>query len=89
MKKQIWKYNLTFNDHQFVTMPKGARILTVQKQGTDICIWAEVDIPNEVEQRGIVCIGTGSPFEVPANGKYIGTVQDTPHLVWHFYDVPV
>ena len=82
---EIWKYELALGpDSVFdVKMPKGAQVLCVQNQGGDIFLWAKVDPEGERERRKFAIYGTGNP--VPANGTYIGTVQQGP-FEWHVFE---
>ena len=84
----IWKYPLNLTDTQEVDMPKGAHILTVQRQGLgaeDIVMWAIVNTEAPRELVMIEAFGTGHPIE---NGErsYIGTLQfGLGTLVFHFF----
>jgi hypothetical protein len=74
--KTIYKYPLEVKDTQFVELPLGSEILTVQMQGYNLCLWAAVNNqPNVVKKnRRIEIIGTGNP--VPTGDlKYISTFQ--------------
>lgn len=81
--KTIWKFPLQITDRQTCFLPKGARILTVQFQDYDLCMWAEVDPKELVEPVGISVYGTGNPVENKP-GIYLATVQ-RDGLVWHVY----
>ena len=87
--RTIYKYQLDLVVTQVVMLPKGAEILTVQKQfrslGTEtMCMWALVDPDAKAEPRTIFIQGTG--FEIHADFKrYIATVQDGPY-VWHVFE---
>lgn len=52
--KTIWRFPLKLKDVNYVAMPKGAEILSVQIRGKGffdrtICIWAIVDNQNTEE----------------------------------------
>jgi len=85
---KIFKYPLTVTDHQVISMPQGATILTVQTQREIPCIWAEVD-PEEVRvtMRRFRIYGTG--HDMPDRKDfphYVGTFQIRGHdLVFHVY----
>ena len=97
MKQAVWKFNLTIEDAQTVKMPAGAKLLSIQSQGTDIQLWALVDTEEKnVGHRLLLCIGTGQvAAEVPnlqplfergvELDQFVATVQDGP-FVWHFFD---
>ena len=84
MIKQIWKFKV----ENFIEMPKGAEILTVQIQDGQMfnaCIWAKVNPENELEKRHFIVVGTGQGFQ-DDNTNYIGTYQDGP-FVWHLFEI--
>lgn len=81
----IWKYILE-NPEQEIVMPRHARILTVQMQNSQVCLWARVDsdkaYPREVRQFKLY--GTG--HTIPSiSQKYIGTVQ-FQGMGWHLFE---
>jgi len=83
--KTIYKYVL-YPSMNFYMMPEGAKILKVDAQEGDICLWAEVD-PNAMHaSRRIETYGTG--VNMPADpGEYLGTVLlENGQLVFHVYD---
>jgi hypothetical protein len=74
--KTIFKYQLGFDEKQYVSLPKDAKILTVQVQKNNPCLWTLVDTENEIEKRRIEIYGAG--HEIPNDGmerKYISTSQ--------------
>lgn len=80
----IYKYNL---DEDY-TVIKGRirRFLKVQRQGSHIVCWAEVDENLEEIEVRIVGVGTGWPMEdFLENWEYIGTEIDVEGYVWHYY----
>lgn len=85
---RIYKYNLEATDEQTLLMPLGARILCVQMQGPALCLWAEVDDAQTVEERrAFRVIGTGHPIPDAASLTYIGTVQMRGgQLIFHVYE---
>mgnify|MGYP001551736993 CR=1 FL=1 len=83
---RIFKYPLTINDVQGVDMPEDAKILCAQVQGTQLCLWAEVEPARSLYPRVIEIFGTGHPMEERPR-RYIGTVQTYDgSLVWHVYE---
>lgn len=46
--KTIWKFPLEVTDEQVLMVPKGAKLLTVQKQDGKPCLWCEVDSAQDV-----------------------------------------
>lgn len=84
--KKIYKYELMMADEQTIELPKHSKILTVQIQNGNICLWALV-FPQEVMQKYKVrIIGTGHPAGYVDADDYIGTVQQNEgQLVWHVF----
>lgn len=80
----IWKFPLAVADSYQITIPKGAEILTVQRQHEQVCIWAIVDTNAEKERRVFEIHGTGNPMAVHTR-KYIGTFQQGIS-VWHVFE---
>lgn len=91
MKKTIWKFELSpsiTGTHSF-TMPKDAKILTVQTQNNNPCIWALVNPNNEVEERFFELFGTGHDVycDMGIDRKYINTIQMREGgLVFHLFE---
>lgn len=89
-KSKIWKYRLEITDDQTLYMPVSAKFLTVQFQGLELCLWAEVPSNTDVQHKNwhIYVVGTGNPMPDPSDPllglKHIGTVQQAP-FVWHVY----
>jgi hypothetical protein len=82
MMKTIWKYTFEIVDVFEIEMPVGAKVLTVQLQGGQPCMWAEVNPLAPTERVQFRVIGTGHSF-TPT--KYVGTIQ-TGMFVWHVYE---
>ena len=89
MAQRIWKYNLT-ESNPVLTMPEGARVLSVQLQRDDICLWAMIDdaaMSTQVERRFRIH-GTGHVIENGDALVYVGTVQMCEgSLVLHVFEV--
>jgi len=82
---EIWKYELEVTDQQIIAMPLDAKILTVQTQHDQPCLWVAVIPTNVKVQRKIRVAGTGHTI-LTTNG-YIGTFQQLGgNLVWHVFD---
>lgn len=91
---EVLKYKLHLTHRQFITLSKDAKLLTVQEQAGELCLWAEV-AGRIVSAEGsdpvtIYMVGTG--HEVPEDAvRYITTIQvQTPAelLVVHVYEGP-
>jgi hypothetical protein len=82
----IWKYPLPVDDCFFVTMPVGARLLSVQMQDGQPCLWALVDPTAAKIGRLLRVYGTGSPISGDP-GAFVGTFQmHGGALVFHLFD---
>lgn len=83
---RIWKYPLSITDRQEVEIPQGARLLSVQMQNDQCCLWALCDGYAPPEIRRIAIYGTGTL--IPDDpGKYLSTFQmHDGALVFHAFD---
>lgn len=83
----IWKFNLEPAAVQTIEMPDGCKILSAQRQGEDIYIWAACDEAASKSERHFLTVGTGAPmpeYEV----DYISTVQlFDGRLVFHVFEI--
>lgn len=82
----IWKYPLSGQNPEVISMPSGAVILTVQVQDGTPCLWALVETENEKEDRTLHVVGTGQPFPDAQAAHYVGTFQ-VGIFVWHVFEV--
>lgn len=89
---KIWKYPIPVQDDIQIEMPKGARVLTVQRQG-DLpefggpCLWALVNPEAKKEIRQFRLAGTGHPIDHAEKLTYIGTFQmEGGALVFHLFE---
>lgn len=100
MKRSIFKYEIpTPNPGTYistVTMPVGAKILSVGEQGSKLVLWAEVFLDGRTKDRLIRVVGTGWNLDdidpdckYPHLGTFLGTVQfrDGSGLVFHVFDL--
>jgi len=85
----VYKYLANIGDTTILMLPRGAKILTAQKQGQHICFWAlHSHEATAIEARRILRVGTGHPFEDTKEYQYIGTVQELEgSLIWHYFEV--
>lgn len=81
----IWKYELhpVLKD---IGMPRNAKVLTAAAQGNKICVWAEVDPDEPVDEvRHFEVFGTG--HVIPKGERlYIGTAF-LGAMVFHVYEL--
>ena len=84
--QRIFKYPIEVLDRQTIMLPTGAVIRASQWQGTQLCLWAEVNDKATPVPRDIAIYGTG--HEMPDYpGNYIGTFQmNQGQFVFHAYD---
>lgn len=86
--KTVYKYELAVTEEQICVMPIGAKILSIQTQNEQICLWALVDTEQkEFEARGIVIKGTGYNLSEYEHLEYIGTGQMAEgNFVYHCFE---
>lgn len=82
----IWKYSLKLDDKIELEIPEGARILSVQMQGSVPSLWALVDSEAKKEIRVFYIFGTGTSNPLLRFAlDYIGTFQER-FFVWHVFE---
>lgn len=84
--KTIYKYELEIQDTQVITMPMNSKILSVQKQGLSVWLWAIVDTQFSNTYYTFNIVGTGNPMPDEPIGDYIGTIQ-VNGFVWHVFNI--
>jgi len=85
--KTIYKYTLDPRRSEY-DLPIGAKILTVQGQNEQVCIWAEVDTEADTEKVRFEVYGTGHEikWDMGTDREYLGTAQlKNGALVFHVY----
>jgi len=91
MTKTIWKFQLETKDDQMIVMHKGAKILCVQTQHEQPCLWVLVDANQKTDERYFEIFGTGHYIRWKTDKpyrKYIGTYQLTEGaLVFHVFEI--
>jgi hypothetical protein len=81
--KAIYKYPMSLKD-QWVSLPIGAKMLTVEIQNGVLCLWALVDPSEKIAARFFKVLGTGWNSNEIDDFDYVGTVfQD--EFVWHIF----
>lgn len=87
-ERAIWKYPLIEGRKQgrkhVIAMPRGAHILSLQRQGMSPTLWALVDPDAEKVERVFEIVGTGWTVDV-SHLAYVGTWQDGG-FVWHLFE---
>lgn len=89
----IYKYRLAVTDTQTISMPAGAKLLTVQvqsgnsAQGDHPYLWALVETVAPLEDRTFITVGTGHPVSDDSL-NYLGTYQlHDGRLVFHVFEL--
>ena len=85
--RRVYKYALDIDDETSITMPAGARILTVQEQGGEPQVWALIDPANEPCTYRFRLAGTGHDIEWKDGMVHRGTFQlRGGALVFHLFE---
>lgn len=93
--KTIWKFTMDNHPKWFhpvateVQMPAGAKVVNVAMQGSHTVMWAMVDTTKPLQTRSFVPFNTGEALPLDQGSVYLETVQVTPTLVHHWYEIPV
>jgi len=81
----VWKFPLRVDDVVPVEMPEDAKLLTVQLQRGEPCLWALVCPEAPKRTRFLRIVGTGHPVEDDL--LYVGTFQlQNGALVFHLFE---
>jgi hypothetical protein len=82
----IWKFTFPINNAVVIEMPANARILHVECQDGQPCLWALVDPKAQRVSRVFHIFGTGHEIDEAqlATLEFIATFQQTP-FVWHLF----
>tara|TARA_Y100000310_G_C20312569_1_gene636901 strand:+ start:141 stop:407 length:267 start_codon:yes stop_codon:yes gene_type:complete len=83
MNSSIFKYQVPFPGQE-IELPKGARAISAQVQGNNLCLWAEVDPRASTVKRLVRVIGTGWPDSLDERMSHVSTYQ-LDDLMWHVY----
>lgn len=78
----IHKYPLEFTDHQSIDMPLGAKIVHIDLQDNQLCVWAEGNPEHPKVQRKFELYATGEKIETMA--RHLKTVL-IGRFVYHIY----
>ena len=83
----IYKYPLQITGFQTLSLPQGAKLLSIQMQGATCCLWALVDPEQPRVERRLRMVCTGESFN--GVGEYVTTFQlPSQGLVFHVFEVP-
>ena len=86
---KVFKYKMEIQEYMYLSLPKGAQILSVQEQFQRVCIWALVDPDAILEMRCFRLAGTGHEIAEPQERlRFIGTFQmHGGVLVFHLFEL--
>lgn len=83
----VWKFPVRVADEFSIDMPTGAKLLTVQTQGGEPCLWALVEDADPKVARKLAIRGTGHNADSLDGAAYVGTFQVMGGaLVFHLFD---
>lgn len=86
--KTIWKFPVRMTDSFAVEMPRGARLLSVQVQNGEPCLWALVDSSAPSVDRSFALRGIGHEVGELDLSAFVGTFQlRGGGLVFHLFDL--
>lgn len=86
MKRVVYKYPLKRTQNT-LQMPKGAKVLTVARQGDNPTLWAMVDPEAAMEDRTFSVVGTGESFDAE-HAEYVGTSHEIMGwMVFHVFEL--
>ncbi len=87
--RTIWKFPIFAGSGEFsVKMPGGAKLLDVQTQFDQPCIWALVESETPEVDHRFVIQGTGFNVGLLGKSQYVGTFQIAGgSLVFHLFDL--
>lgn len=85
---QVWKYPIPTRDTFDLSLPVGARILSVHTQDNQPCLWAHVSPDAPKELREFRTCGTGHDMPDDEAHEFIGTfLIDNGLLVFHLFEI--
>lgn len=87
-ERRIWKYPLVIASSQEITVPSGARLLSVINQGNHPTLYYLVNPHTQTKtRRQILILGTGHSLsqETAASFNFIGTIT-ADEFVWHIFE---
>ena len=84
----IWRYPLPVTDHQTISLPLGARVLSVGHQHNEPSIWVLVDENTTFSTpRTFHMLGTGYPTGGICSMHFLGTLLlHDGSLVFHVFE---
>jgi hypothetical protein len=84
----VWKYPVPIDDVFSVDMPWGAEVLSVAVQGSEVCMWAEVNPGAAMKLRRFRMCGTGHHMPMHEARRFVGTfLLHGGSLVFHLFEL--
>ena len=85
----VHKYPFPIEDHFRLELPLGAKVLSVQVQRGQPCLWALVTPSTPLGERFFRLAGTGHEItQEPSRLKHVGTFQlHDGAIVFHLFEV--
>lgn len=83
--RTVWKFQLE-NHRSLLPMPRGAEILHIDCQGSDVFLWALVDTSQPPVDRMFEIVPTGGNAGGYERQHYIGTASTPIGYVWHVFE---
>lgn len=85
-ERAIWKYALTADFSQKLSVPHTRKPLFVNRQGKTVCIWFEVNPQSLKSEVEVFTMPTGALFVDAAVGEYVNSIVfEDKGLVLHYY----
>lgn len=85
MTRKIFKYRIPVQERSSLQIPFGYRLLDIQVQDNNLCLWAIVDLDNILQEVKIIILGTGCDYPDDTQLQYLKTVQQGI-CVWHIFE---
>jgi len=84
---RILKWQIGIGNERTLEMPKGSKVLDVQMQGDDCCLWAMCPKDVPIEPRTFVTYVTGQSIDKSLAQTYVSTFQlHKAGLVFHVFE---
>jgi len=85
--KTIWKFPIEIADSQLLSVPEGAKFISVLTNGEKPLLYAIVDPESPTVSTTVQIRGTGHPVQEDLLDLYVflGTVTTHGFLVWHIF----
>lgn len=82
--RTIWKFKFNSITNPIIVMPKGAKIIKVDRKKGELSVWAIVD-PNAMLVDHLIRVYRTGEILPEEPGQYLNTIEFLGH-VWHLFD---